>query len=71
MSTSRLRMLDDLFTVTRSRFGTWNSYDRNGGPLITSLTEELCIEATKFYLQGKEVGWDSLSVSPVEPNTVL
>jgi len=64
-------MLDDLFTVTQSRFGTWNSFDRNGEPLITSLTEELCIEATKFYLHGKEVGWDSLAVSPVEPNTVL
>lgn len=51
-------MIDDCFTVKKSRFGTWKSFDKNDKEIITSLTEELCISATRFYLKGKQEGFD-------------
>lgn len=35
----------------------WTSYHKNGNGLITSLTKEDCISATRFYLKGLQEGW--------------
>ena len=43
--------------VTQHPWGTWQSYDREGKGLITSLTEEICIEATRWYLKMKQDGF--------------
>ncbi|CAF34179.1 hypothetical protein S-PM2d115 [Synechococcus phage S-PM2] len=51
--------IDDCFRVERKRFGTWTSYDKKGEGLITSLNKENCISATRFYLKGKQDGWES------------
>ena len=50
-------MIDGCFTVDRHRWGTWQSYDRDGKGLITSLTEEICIKATRWYLKAKQDGF--------------
>lgn len=48
---------DRAFYVEKARWGTWKSYDKEGKGLITSLTEENCIRATRFYLKGLQEGW--------------
>lgn len=54
-----MKKYDECFTVDRQSWGTYQSYDENGNKLITSLTEESCREATRWYLkhlqdQGKQ-----------------
>lgn len=50
-------LIDDAFYVEKQRWGTWNSHDANGKVIITSLTEDQCISATRFYLKGKQEGF--------------
>ena len=52
---------DGAFYVEKARWGTWKSYDKDGKGLITSLTEENCIRATRFYLKGLQEGWGNQS----------
>lgn len=49
--------IDDTFRVEESRWKTWKSFHKNGDALITSLTREHCISATRFYLKGKQEGF--------------
>ncbi len=50
--------IDDTFRVEQSRWKTWRSYHKDGTSLITSLDEQNCIAATRFYLKGKQEGWE-------------
>jgi predicted Fe-S protein YdhL (DUF1289 family) len=50
--------LDGCFRVEEKRWGTWSSYDKEEKELITSLTKEQCIFATRFYLKGKQEGFE-------------
>jgi hypothetical protein len=52
------QLIDEAFYVEQSRWKTWTSYDKDGNSLITSLTEENCVAATRFYLKGKQEGWE-------------
>lgn len=49
--------IDDSFRLEKSRWGTWSSLDKEGNHLVASLTEEICIAATRFYLKGKQEGF--------------
>lgn len=49
--------IDDAFYIKKQRWGTWVSYDKEDKPIITSLTEEQCISATRFYLKGRQEGF--------------
>lgn len=51
------QLIDDAFYVKQQQWGTWDSYDKEDKPLITSLTEENCIAATRFYLKGIQEGF--------------
>lgn len=51
---SESKLIDDAFYVKEQKWGTWNSYDKDDKALITSLTEELCISATRWYLKMKQ-----------------
>ena len=51
------KLIDDCFYVEQKKWGTWDSTDRDGKGLITSLTEESCVEATRFYLKGRQEGF--------------
>jgi hypothetical protein len=51
--------IDECFRVQQKRFGTWVSYDKDNVAIITSLTEDGCIQGTRFYLKGKQEGWDT------------
>lgn len=63
MTTNELHYYDDTFSIEKTKWGTYRSHDKEGKELITSLTEELCLDATRFYLKGKQDGWDSLSTT--------
>ena len=56
--TDNLPLHDNAFYVKKQRWGTYVSYRaETDQPLVTSLTEELCIHATRFYLKGLQEGW--------------
>lgn len=51
-------LIDDCFYVKEKRWGTWDSFDRDGNCIVTSLTEEECIRATRFILKGRQDGFE-------------
>ena len=51
------KLIDDCFYVQQKKYGLWDSTDKDGKGLITSLTEEQCISATRFYLKGRQEGF--------------
>jgi hypothetical protein len=51
------KLIDDCFYVEQKKYGLWDSTDIDGKGLVTSLTEEQCISATRFYLKGRQEGW--------------
>jgi hypothetical protein len=50
------QLIDDAFYVKKQKWGTWDSYNKDGKCIITSLTEEECIKATRWYLKAKQEG---------------
>jgi hypothetical protein len=54
---SEKKLIDDCFYVEQKRYGLWDSTDLEGKGLVTSLTEEQCISATRFFLKGRQEGW--------------
>ena len=52
------RVYDESFTVKRQRWGTFVSYDLESNILITSLTEDSCINATRWYLKARQEGFE-------------
>ena len=50
-------LIDEAFYVEKKRFGTYQSYDKEGNGLVTSLSEEQCTASTRFYLKGRQEGF--------------
>ena len=50
------KLIDDTFTVEKARF-LWHSKDKDGNGLVSALTEDACIKATRFYLKGRQEGF--------------
>jgi hypothetical protein len=51
------QLIDDAFYVEHKQWGTWDSYDVNGKCIVTSYTEDSCINATRFVLKGRQEGF--------------
>jgi hypothetical protein len=50
-------VIDDAFWIKRQRWGTYVSVGSDDLEIITSLTEEQCVKATRWYLKFRqEVG---------------
>ena len=45
---------DGAFYVEQSRWKMWNSYDKDGKCILTSLTEKNCMSATRFLLKIRQ-----------------
>ena len=60
LDTEHTTLIDGAFTVDKASWGTWRSYNAEGNGLVTSLTEETCINATRFYLKGKQEGFEDV-----------
>jgi len=54
---SEKKLIDDCFYVEQKRYGLWDSTDLEGKGLVSSLTEEQCISATRFILKGRQEGF--------------
>jgi hypothetical protein len=50
------QLIDEAFYVEQSNWKTWKSFDKDGNPLVTSLTTEACVAATRYYLKLKQEG---------------
>ena len=50
-------LIDGVFTVDKARWGTFRSYNHEGKALVTSPTEEACINATRCYLKWLQEGY--------------
>ena len=51
------QLIDNCFYVEQKKWGTWDSYDVEGKCIVTSLTEEECVRATRFILKGRQEGF--------------
>ena len=51
--------IDDCFRVYKTRFGMYISILKDGREVITALHEQICIDMTRFYLKGKQEGWNN------------
>ena len=47
-------LIDDCFYVEQSAWKTWKSFDKDGKALVTSLTTEACVAATRQYLKWQQ-----------------
>jgi len=47
---------DYAFYVEQKKYGLWQAYYPDGAGIITSLTEEECVRATRWYLKAKQEG---------------
>lgn len=54
---------DGTFTVKEQRWGTFVSHDLNGNSIVTSLSLEKCVEATRWYLKARQDGFDKPAAS--------
>jgi hypothetical protein len=60
------KLYDDAFYVYKKEYGLWDSVDKEGKGLVTALTEEACVRATRFYLKGLQEGWDDANITKHE-----
>ena len=58
--------IDDAFRVYKTKYGVWHSASKDGEELITALTEQHCIDTTRFYLKGRQEGWNGVQSSKHE-----
>lgn len=47
-------LYDDAFYVEQKKYGLWDSYTPEGKCIITALTEEECVRATRFILKVRQ-----------------
>jgi hypothetical protein len=45
------------FYLKKTPYGLWHSFDKDEKPIITSLTEEQCVNATRCYLKWLQEGF--------------
>ena len=49
---------ENAFYVEQKRWGTWQSHYPDGKAIITSLTEDQCVTATRWYLKCLQDGFE-------------
>jgi hypothetical protein len=54
---SEKKLIDDAFYVDEKKYGLWYSTDLKGNGIVTSLTEQQCISATRYVLKGRQEGF--------------
>lgn len=57
MVESDIVYIDDCFYV-EEKYGLWMSTLKDGEKLVTSSSKQLCIDHTRFFLKGRQEGWD-------------
>ena len=54
--------IDECFRVEQKRFGTWISYDKESQGILTTLSKEHLISATRWYLRAKQEGFPDQTI---------
>lgn len=54
---SEKKLIDDCFYIQEKPYGLWDSTDKEGKGIVTSLTEQSCIDATRSYLKWIQEGF--------------
>lgn len=49
-------LIDECFYVNQMRWGTWQSVHKDGRKLISSISEQDCVTATRYYLKMLQEG---------------
>ena len=52
------QLIDDAFYVECKKYGLWQSHYPDGKGIITALTEDQCVTATRWYLKGLQEGFE-------------
>ena len=65
------QLIDDAFYVEQKRWGTWQSHYPDGNGIITSLTEDQCITATRWYLKCLQEGFEETKTYSTKDNYKL
>lgn len=55
---SETTLIDDAFWIKKQRWGTFVSVGTDDKEIITALSEEGCISATRWYLKAKQEGFE-------------
>jgi len=56
------KLYDEAFYVYKKDYGLWYSVDKEDKGLVTALTEEACVRATRFYLKGLQENWNDANI---------
>ena len=51
------KLIDDCFYIEKARWDVYHSYNKEEKRIITSLTKEGCINATRYYMKGIQEGF--------------
>ena len=62
---------DNAFYIEQKRWGTWQSHYLDGKGIITSLTEEQCVTATRWYLKSLIDGFEETKTYSTKDNYKL
>jgi hypothetical protein len=62
------KLIDESFYIIKKSYGLWDSTDKEGKGLITSFTEESCINATRSYLKWLQEGFPEAKSYDVKVN---
>jgi hypothetical protein len=62
---------DDAFYVEHKSWGTWQSHYPDGKGIITSLTEDQCVTATRWYLKSLQEGFNESKTYSTKDNYKL
>jgi|LakMenEpi03Aug12_release.lakeMendotaPanAssembly.Ray.scaffolds.fasta_scaffold284992_3 hypothetical protein len=54
---AEVQWIDDAFRVEQTRWKTWRSFTKEGKEVITSLSQDNCIAATRQYLKWQQEGF--------------
>ena len=65
------QLIDDAFYIEQKRWGTWQSHYPDGKGIITSLTEDQCVTATRWYLKSLQEGFNESKTYSTKDNYKL
>jgi hypothetical protein len=62
---------DNAFYVEHKSWGTWQSHYPDGRGIITSLNEQQCVTATRWYLKSLQEGFNESKIYSTKDNYKL
>ena len=51
------------FRIESKRSGTWTSYSEDGKGIVTCYSRDVCIEVTRFHMEGVATNWSTSGIT--------